>query len=176
MNPLTVKLALDFVREHWARIGSGLAVLFWLLLIRGCAENAQLSAELKACLAKPPQVQYQTVTVTAKAVQSVRIIYRDGSPCPDVLADNSTETGVSVAQGQESVPTSQPGGKKGPLSVSVGAAFYQGGAYLALGGGYWLETPLGDMGLEVNGLFPPAWDASQETRRPAVITALTFRP
>jgi hypothetical protein len=175
MNPLTVKIALDFVREHWARIGSGLAVLFWLLLIRGCAENAQLSAELKACLSKPPQVQFQTVTVTAKATQSVRIIYRDGSPCPDVLADNSTETGATVAQGQ----SSQSGATQrilGPWSVTAGGAIYRGGAYIALGGGYWRQTSLGDLGIEVTGLFPPAWDDSQSTRRPVAIIGLTARP
>jgi hypothetical protein len=67
----------------------------------------------------------QTVTVTAKALQTVKIVYRDGSPCPDVTAENSSDFAVGITQTAKA-----PGGgglpPLGPLTLGLGAAYYQG--------------------------------------------------
>jgi hypothetical protein len=137
-------ILLEIAKRYWGHIGVALAVLFAALTMRGCARQVDLESKLQACLAKPPSIQYQTVTVTAKATQSVRIVYKDGSPCPDVLAVNDAETGASVAQGQENGSTGQPGaksglflgasyGSSGPLataSVTLGPVMVHGGGWV----------------------------------------------
>jgi hypothetical protein len=97
--------AIEFVKAHWQKLGVGLAALFAFTTWQGCTRNLELNAKLIACETKAPQV----VTVAAKAKQDVRIVYRDGSPCPDVTATNDSEAVATVAEAKPlpcpSVPT-----------------------------------------------------------------------
>lgn len=98
-------------------------VAFGLLWCNSCINSNALSIQLEACRNQPPTIQ--TVTVTAKALQTVKIVYRDGSPCPDVAVDNSSDFSVGVTQTAGRVD----GGKVdalGPLTLGLGAAYYSG--------------------------------------------------
>jgi hypothetical protein len=116
------RLAAEFAAKYKAEL-LGLALFIMSFAwAGGCAKNADLQAKLDACEAKPPVVQ--TVTVAAKAVQTVRVVYKDGSPCADVEAsnDNSFSVGVTQTAGGSSAPASN----MGPLTLGLGAAYYQG--------------------------------------------------
>lgn len=171
---ITVIEGLAVIREHWGKISTLLAGLFCWLWAGSCQANLELSAKLDACEAKPPVVQYQTVTVTAKARQEVRIVYQPGSPCPDVASVNDSDMSAFVSQSQ-TAQASESAPKRGPWSVSLGGAAYNGGAYTIFGGGYWLTWKPMDTGLQVRGVFPLAWDESQVNRRPQVEADLTVR-
>lgn len=175
MLTLTALEVLGWLKEYWRWLALGAAVLFCLLTVRGCSVNAGLRAELEACQKRPPVIQMQTVTVTAKARQEVKIIYQPGSPCPDIASVNDSEAGAFVAQSQ-TAQAGEASRELGPWSLSAGAAVYRGGLYGSLGGGYWVPTRLGDLGIEAAWLYPWAWEESQASRRPAGVLGLTIRP
>jgi hypothetical protein len=97
-------------------------VAFMLLWSNSCINCNSLSMELEACRSKPPTIQ--TVTVQGKATQVVKVIYKDGSPCPDVTATNDSEFSATVTQTAQA--TCPPSEHMGPLTFGLGAAYYQG--------------------------------------------------
>lgn len=96
-------------------------VAFGLLWCNSCINSNALAIQLEACRNQPPTVQ--TVTVTAKALQTVKIVYRDGSPCPDVTAENSSDFSVGLTQ-----TAGRADGDKvdalGPLTLGLGLSHY----------------------------------------------------
>jgi len=114
--------AWQFGKENAKPILAGTSILFLGLWSRSCVQCNALSLELEACRNAPPSVQ--TVTVTAKALQTVKIVYRDGSPCPDMEAVNSSDFAVGVTQTAKT--TSEVGNSLGPVTLGLGAAYYQG--------------------------------------------------
>jgi hypothetical protein len=114
--------AVEFAQKNAKPLLGVSAVAFALLWSRSCIQSNALSIELEACKAKPPAVQ--TVTVAAKAKQVVQIVYRDGSPCPDVTATNDNDFNVGVTQTASGDKTSPVG--MGPLTLGLGAAYYYG--------------------------------------------------
>ena len=115
--------AAEWAKENAKPILAVSTVCFMGLWSRSCIQSNELSLKLETCLNAPPSVQ--TVTVTAKALQTVKIVYRDGSPCPDVEAVNASDFALGVTQTAKA-----PGGSSapalGPLTLGLGAAYYQG--------------------------------------------------
>jgi hypothetical protein len=121
---------LGFLKDNAKPILGIGCIAFCLLWSRGCVESNALSIELEACKAKPPVIQ--TVNVQSKARQEVRVVYRDGSPCPELVAVNDAESAVSVTQtaSAPSVPV-----VRNSNGVSIGAGY--------------LATPYAVVGLEM---------------------------
>lgn len=112
-----------WAKEHAKPILAVSTVCFMGLWSRSCIQSNALSLQLEACRNQPPTVQ--TVTVTAKAFQTVKIVYRDGSPCPDVTAENSSDfvLGVTQTAGLSDGDKLSP---LGPLTLGLGASYYSG--------------------------------------------------
>ena len=132
--------------SEWAQanakpILAGTTVLFVALWGRSCVQSNALSLELEACKAKPPVIQ----TVTAKALQTVKVVYRDGSPCADVEATN--DSSVSVTQTASTTP------QNGPRTPSNG--LWVGGGYI---GRPYVSAGLQIGALEVHGQVTPLLD------------------
>lgn len=81
------------LNDYKWQIGCGLLAL---CLILSLLKLSRASSELAAWQSKPATVQ--TVYVKEKCNQTVKVIYKDGSPCADVTAENGTETEASVIQ------------------------------------------------------------------------------
>ena len=168
---------LRWIWEHGRVVFLALSGVLAVLWGRGCVTSNALSLELEACKNKPPVTiqAASAATATAKTITRVQIVYKDKDiPCPDVAVETEGETSA----GAGTTLTAQEGLKMGPsakygvFSVSAGAGFYKGGVYPVLGGGVWA----GPVGLEVQTLWPMAWDESQATRRPVATLGLTYRP
>ena len=144
--------SLGVLREYWGQFSLGAAVIFLALWGRGCAVSNALSLELEACNAKPPAVQ--AVAVQGRAAQSVRVIFRDGSPCPDLFAENTTETSVSVTQTAGNAPKCPPAA---PWALQIGLG-YQVRPYAIVGLRTGAVTVFGTMSQEAAG-GGLAWDA-----------------
>lgn len=108
-------------------------VAFCGLWMRSCAGSNALSLELEACKAKPPTVQ--TVYVKQDCKQSVKVVYKDGSPCPDVAVDNSSDfvLGVTQTAGSGDKPSLPP---LGPWTFALGASHYADLWHPSAGVGY----------------------------------------
>jgi hypothetical protein len=125
--------AAEFAKENAKPILAGSTILFFGLWSRSCIQANGLSLELEACRNAPPTIQ--TVTVTAKALQTVKIVYRDGSPCPDVTAENDSTFSVGVTQTAGNASgSSLP--SLGPWTLGVGASHYSDRWHPAAGIGY----------------------------------------
>lgn len=164
---IALEVVLSVLRKVWEYgrpVFLSLAVLFALLWGRGCVQSNALSLELEACKSKPPVV----IEAKAKTTMRTQVIFKDkASPCPDVVVDADSEAVAGVTMtAQASTP------KLGVFSISAGAGMYRGGVYPMLGGGVWW----GPVGVEVQTLWPMAWEESQTTRRPVATLGLTYRP
>jgi hypothetical protein len=85
-----------WAKENAKPILAGSTILFMGLWSRSCLQSNELSLRLEACLKQEPTVQ--TVYVKQDCKQSVKIVYKDGSPCPDVAVDNSSDFVASITQ------------------------------------------------------------------------------
>jgi hypothetical protein len=128
-----------WLRKYWPQVSIVAVGILLLGLFDSCGQNGRLKLALAACEAKEPaiQTQYVYVTLTAKANQSVKIVYRDGSPCPDVVAVNDSESlgagGGSQSQGSEGVAARviEPGRRVGVHWLYAGQHMVGGHADLA---------------------------------------------
>lgn len=120
-----------FIGAHWAKLSLAAACLFAFTTFKGCSANADLSARLAACEAKPPVVQVQTVTVKQKCAGTATVEPVPGSPCPKVALtfDGSTDTAVSQTQ---TAQAATPCPTVSDLGLWVGGG-YLGTPYLSAG-------------------------------------------
>lgn len=122
---------LSWIWEHGRAVFLGLALLFMGLWGKGCATSNALSLELEACRKAPPTTATATAATATRTITQVRVVYKDGSPCPDVALDTDSQnatTGTATA----SIPP-----QKCPSLPFYG---------LQIGGGY-LGTPYASLGL-----------------------------
>jgi hypothetical protein len=136
-------IVLRVLSQYWGHIGTALAVLLAMACLRGCGREAGLRRELDACLAKPPVVQTQTVTVKEKCSGSAVVKYREGSPCPDVSLAVDSANDVAVSQTQTAaasiVARDVDGLYLGPIYGSAGplaGGIVQQGAWAVSGAGW----------------------------------------
>lgn len=125
--------ALAFAKHEWPRLAVAGCIVFGFLFLRGCRDNATLSAKLAACEAKPPVIQVQTVMVKSKCAGTAIVEPVAGSPCPKVALSFDGSSDVAASQTQ----TAQ-GGNPCPVLPSIG---------LWIGGGY-LGTPYVNAGVQ----------------------------
>ena len=122
-----------WAKENAKPILAGTTILFAGLWSRSCIQSNGLALELEACLKKEPTVQ--TVYVKQDCKQSVKVVYKDGSPCPDVAVDNSSDFVVGVTQtagGNNLKPTDT----LGPWTLALGASHYADLWHPSAGVGY----------------------------------------
>jgi len=114
--------AWQFGKENAKPILAGTSILFLGLWSRSCIQSNALSLELEACLRKEPAKQIVYVKQDCK--QAIQIVYKNGSPCPEVTATNDSQQAANVTQ------TATGGGnclpQLGPVTLGLGAAYYQG--------------------------------------------------
>lgn len=122
-----------WAKENAKPILAGTTILFAGLWSRSCIQSNGLALELEACLKKEPTVQ--TVYVKQDCKQSVKVVYKDGSPCPDVAVDNSSDFALGVTQtaggsvGDKVSPL-------GPWTLALGASHYADLWHPSAGVGY----------------------------------------
>ena len=167
MTALAIKAALSWLAQHWSKVGTALAVLFLWGMVKGCNENG-VKAELAACLAKPPTVITQTVTVKEKCKSSGSVTFKPDSPCPDVVWSHENEGEASLTQTAQINGSNRSNRNGGRWVLETGAERNTGKWDGSTYGGYVWGGGIVDYGLIAGADYSLAFNGPQKDEYPRV--------